>query len=139
MASMQKSSATSTALKNQNDILWKEAYEKFKHEDLDLHERLQSIIEKDSNVKNNVGQEQELGDLLFKKRRIMEDKQWALYWRKKAIKIGPQFDKIVKIFKLIKSIGDTAAGLDPVHAGIPWACVSVLLPVGAILPSLDRS
>ncbi|THV48684.1 hypothetical protein BGAL_0233g00010 [Botrytis galanthina] len=121
MASMQESSATSIALKNQNDILWKEAYEKFKQEDSDLYERLQSIIKKDSNVKNKVGQEQELGDLLFRKRRIMEDKQWVLYWRKKAIKIGPQFDKIVKIFKLIKPIGDTAAGLDPVHAGIPWA------------------
>ncbi|KAF5867509.1 putative ankyrin repeat protein [Botrytis fragariae] len=59
----------------------------------------------------------------------MEDKQWVFYWRKKAIKIGPQFDKIVKIFKLIKPIGDTAAGLDPIHAGIPWACVSVLLPL----------
>ncbi|TGO76195.1 hypothetical protein BELL_0169g00150 [Botrytis elliptica] len=129
MASVQESSATSIALANQNDILWKEAYEKFRHGDSDLYERLQSIIKKDSNVKNNVGQEQELGDLLFKKRRIMEDKQWVLYWHKKATKIGPQFDKIVKIFKLIKPIGATAAGLDPVHAGIPWAFVSVLLPL----------
>ncbi|KAM0136050.1 hypothetical protein ACHAP3_004671 [Botrytis cinerea] len=129
MASVQESSTAFMALANQNDILWKEAYEKFTHEDSDLWERLQSIINKDSNVKNNVGQEQQLGDLLFRKRRIMEDKQWVLYWRKKAIKIGPQFDKIVKIFKLIKPVGDTAAGLDPVHAGIPWACVSILLPL----------
>ncbi|TGO82675.1 hypothetical protein BPOR_0780g00040 [Botrytis porri] len=26
-------------------------------------------------------------------------------------------------------MGDKAAGLDPVHAGFPWACVSVLLPL----------
>ncbi|KAF7951718.1 hypothetical protein EAE96_007017 [Botrytis aclada] len=129
MSSVQESSTIFIALANQNEILWKEAYEKFKHEDSELYERLQSIINKDFNVKANVGQEQQLGDLLFRKRRIMEDKQWVLYWRKKAIKIGSQFDKIVKIFKLIKPIGDTAAGLDPVHAGIPWACVSVLLPL----------
>ncbi|KAF7868360.1 hypothetical protein EAF04_004892 [Stromatinia cepivora] len=117
------------ALTNQNDALWEEAYEKFKRDDAELYERLQSIISKDPNVKSNVGQEQQFGDLLLRKRRIMEDKQWVFYWRKKAIKIGSQFDKIVKIFKLVKPIGDTAAALDPIHAGIPWACVSVLLPL----------
>ncbi|KAI9645005.1 hypothetical protein NHQ30_007042 [Ciborinia camelliae] len=117
------------AMMNQNDALWEEAYGKFKSDDSELYERLQSIISKDYKVRNNVGQEQQLGDLLLRKRRIMEDKQWLFYWRKKAIKIGPQFDKIVKLFKLVKPIGDTVAGLDPIHAGIPWACVSVLLPL----------
>ncbi|KAB8291199.1 hypothetical protein EYC80_009886 [Monilinia laxa] len=116
------------ALTNQNNTLWKEAYEKFKG-DSEMFERLQSTISKDSNVTKNVGQEQQLGDLLIRKRRIMEDKQWVLHWRKKGIKIGPQFDMIVKIFKSVKPIGDTAAGLDPIHAGIPWACVSILLPL----------
>ncbi|EDN96633.1 predicted protein [Sclerotinia sclerotiorum 1980 UF-70] len=117
------------ALSSQNDALWEEAYEKFKRDDPELYERLQSIISKDPNVKSNVGLEQQLGDLLLRKLRIMEDKQWVFYWRKKAIKIGPQFDKIVKLFKLVKPIGDTAAVIDPVHAGIPWTCVSVLLPL----------
>ncbi|RAL65147.1 hypothetical protein DID88_001253 [Monilinia fructigena] len=94
-----------------------------------MFNRLQSIISKDSNATKNAGQEQQLGDLLIRKRHIMKDKQWVLHWRKKGIRIGPQFDKIFKIFKLVKPIGDTAAGLDPIHAGIPWACVSILLPL----------
>lgn len=119
------------ALANQNDALWKEAYEKFKSAS-EMFERLQSIISKDSNAIRNAGQEQQLGDVLIRKIRIMEDKQWVLHWRRKGIKIGPQFDKIVKVFKLFKPIGDTAAGLGPIHAGIPWACVSVLLPVSIL-------
>ncbi|TGO61793.1 hypothetical protein BOTNAR_0123g00180 [Botryotinia narcissicola] len=54
MASVQESPTASIALANQNDNLWKEAYGKLKDEDSDLYERLQSIIEKDSHVKNNL-------------------------------------------------------------------------------------
>lgn len=120
------------AMANQNDELWEEAWVKFQADDSELYDRLQTIIEKDPVVQ--MGGPQDLGALLARKRRIMEDKQWVLNLHAKAfniepIKIGPLFDKIIKVFKVIKPIGDTAAGLDPVHAGIPWACVSVLLPV----------
>jgi hypothetical protein len=138
MTAMAVSQAPSTrALANQDDALWKEAYGKFQTHDAELYDRLQSIIRKDSGIQKGIGQEQQLGDLLARKRRIMEGKQWVFYWQKKAIKIGPQFDKIVKFFKLVKPIGDTAAALDPIHAGIPWACVSVLLPVSLVLPAWE--
>src|SRR5437764_6677468 len=107
------------ALSNKDDGLWKEAYGKFQTNDAELYDRLQFIIRKDAGIKEGIGQEQQLGDILARKRRVMEDKQWVFYWQKKAVKIGPQFDKIVKFFKLVKSIGDTAAALDPIHAGIP--------------------
>ena len=121
------------ALANQNDTLWEEAYDKFRTNNAELYDRLQSIILKDSSIKKGIEQEQQLGDLLARKRRIIEDTQWVIYWRNRAIKIGPQFDKIVKSFKLAKPIGDTIAALDPIYAGIPWACVSVLLPVSLLL------
>jgi len=119
------------ALESQNDELWKAALEKFKTEDSELYERLQSITRKDKDpaTQNDVLQVQQFGAVLAQKRCVMEDQQWVIHWGRKAIKIGPQFDKIIKLVKLVKPIGDAVAGLDPIHAGIPWACVSMLLPV----------
>jgi hypothetical protein len=117
------------ALANQNDALWKEAYEKFKVDDAPLCKSLQDIVRADPGTVQDMPLESQLGAVLARKRRVMEDKQWVFYWQKKEIKIGPQFDKIIRLFQIVKPIGDTAAALDPIHAGIPWACASVLLPV----------
>jgi hypothetical protein len=36
---------------------------------------------------------------------------------------------IVKFLDKFKDVGDVLAGLDPAHAGIPWAVVKILLEV----------
>jgi hypothetical protein len=36
---------------------------------------------------------------------------------------------IVKFLDKFKDVGDFLAGLDPAHAGIPWAVVKILLAV----------
>jgi hypothetical protein len=76
------------ALANQNDELWKAAYEKFQAKDAELYERLQAVIHKDTAIKENVPQEHQIGALLARKRRRMEDQQWVLYWGKKRSKLA---------------------------------------------------
>jgi hypothetical protein len=119
-----------TTTPDQNDDLWKEAYEKLKSEEPDLYASLLRIVGIEPKVPQDVSLEQRLQAIKAQKQRLMTDKQWVLYWqqKRKGFK-GDSFDKIVKVFQIVKPIGDTAAGLDPVHAGIPWACVSMLLPV----------
>jgi hypothetical protein len=62
MAAMAVSKAPSAgALANQNDALWKEAYDKFQTHDAELYDRLQSIIRKDSGIKKGIGQADSFG------------------------------------------------------------------------------
>lgn len=44
--------------------------------------------------------------------------------------LGDMLDNIVKLLEKIKIAGDIAVNADPIHAGLPWAAVRILLTVG---------
>jgi hypothetical protein len=46
-----------------------------------------------------------------------------------AVRLRDVADKVVKLVDLLTPIGDAAASLDPIHAGLPWAGVKVLIEV----------
>ncbi len=117
------------ALAQQNDSLWREAFCKFKVDDTELYDALQELVRKDQDIDQELPLESQLGSILARKQQVMRDKRWVFYWRKKEVSVRSQFDKIVQVLQVIKPIGDAAATLDPIHAGIPWACISMLLPV----------
>ncbi len=59
--------------------------------------------------------------------------QWKITLKSgKEIKFADQIDRIVSFVNVIQAVGSAAASLDPVHAGLAWAGVSVLLPVNWI-------
>ncbi|KAJ0416849.1 hypothetical protein BJY00DRAFT_290688 [Aspergillus carlsbadensis] len=57
----------------------------------------------------------------------MERKQWKLLFWHHEIIIREKIDRIVQAFRIFEGIGSAVASLDPVHAGIPWAGVCILL------------
>lgn len=61
----------------------------------------------------------------------MEQRQSSLPFkvRGREIKIREQFNKIVKAVQVFKDFGSSLASLDPIHAGIPWAAVNLILQV----------
>ena len=61
----------------------------------------------------------------------MQDRQWKLSLGKKSVEIRAQVDRILQIVIVAKDLGSSLAAMDPVHAGIPWAGVCVILPVGS--------
>jgi hypothetical protein len=73
--------------------------------------------------------QQEIQEVVTRSLNRMTKKQWVLQWGEKRIIIRDQAERIVKLVKLFSAFGTTAATLDPLHAGLPWAGVCVLLPV----------
>lgn len=65
----------------------------------------------------------------------MEQRQSSLPFkvRGREIKIREQFNKIVKAVQVFKDFGSSLAGLDPIHAGIPWAAVNLVLQVWLLI------
>jgi len=53
--------------------------------------------------------------------------QWKLEVGGKEYKIREQIGRIVKMIQIVKDFGSQVAGLDPIHAGLLWAGVCVLL------------
>ncbi|KAL9119276.1 MAG: hypothetical protein Q9187_004168 [Circinaria calcarea] len=62
------------------------------------------------------------------KKRCLE-KQWTYTWRGKERKVRDQWNVILNGVKAFQSLGDTLAAFDPIHAGLPWAGVKLLLRV----------
>lgn len=63
------------------------------------------------------------------KRRACQSKQWKLEFKGHTVMLGKLADKIVLWLDRFKQIGDIAVNVDPVHAGLPWAGIRLLLQV----------
>lgn len=59
----------------------------------------------------------------------LEERQWTLPFRVRGreMKIRDQLDTVLKVLQIFKDFGSILSNLDPVHVGIPWAGVNVIL------------
>ena len=67
--------------------------------------------------------------MIDKKLKLFATQQWKIRIGKETVVIREQMERIVNIVKVVKDFGSSIAGLDPIHAGLPWAGVCVLLTV----------
>lgn len=67
--------------------------------------------------------------LVTKKLETMKQEQWKLQIGGKSIEVRQQVDRIVKVVLVGKDFITSVASMDPIHAGLPWAGVCMLLPV----------
>lgn len=63
------------------------------------------------------------------KRRDCLQKRWTFTVRGHEIILKDQADKVVYWLDRFKAVGDVAVNADPVHAGLPWAGIRLLLEV----------
>lgn len=83
---------------------------------------------------DNIDREIQMSALVGKKLAIMEQKQWRMKTLSgKPVVIREQIDRIVKIVLVAKDFGSSLASMDPIHAGLPWAGVCMLLPVSQFM------
>jgi hypothetical protein len=61
---------------------------------------------------------------------VMTDKQWRWRWGTRNIRIRSVLEKVAESISAFKDIISPIAQMDPSHAGIAWAGVCVLMPVG---------
>jgi len=61
---------------------------------------------------------------------ICESKRWTVPFCGHTVVLREKADNIVKWLDRFKQVGDIASNADPVHVGLPWAGIRVLLGVG---------
>lgn len=68
-------------------------------------------------------------DAAKEKQRAWDDKRMVFTIAGRTFTLREQADKIVCWLDRFKAVGDIAVNIDPVHAGLPWAGVRLLLEV----------
>ncbi|KAF5011288.1 hypothetical protein FDECE_2588 [Fusarium decemcellulare] len=71
----------------------------------------------------------DLQKAVAEKQRISQEKAWKITFGGRRIVLRDVMAKIVTWLNTYKEIGDTIAQADPVHAGLPWATIKMLLSV----------
>lgn len=82
----------------------------------------------------------EMVDIIQNQKRTMNQRQWALPFRVRGreVIIRDQLDTVLKVLQMFKDFGSVLSNVDPVHIGIPWAGVNVILQ-GALNDSEQHS
>jgi N-terminal domain of NWD NACHT-NTPase len=73
--------------------------------------------------------EKQMSALVDKKLAAINKKQWRVKVCGRSVEVREQVDRIVKVVLVAKNFVSPVASIDPVHAGLPWAGVCMLLPV----------
>jgi hypothetical protein len=63
------------------------------------------------------------------KRQLCVEKQWSVTMGGKKIVLRDKVNTVVDLISKFKDIGSIAVGADPVHAGLPWAGICLILQV----------
>ena len=71
------------------------------------------------------------------KQRYCVEKRWTFTVKGRKVVLKEKADKIVRWLDRFAKVGDVVANVDPVHVGLPWAGIRLLLEV--IRPSLSIS
>ena len=109
--------------------LWQLAYNKFSSEEPKLVHKYERMLLKDPVSPGNEDLQTKMSNILSRKLNEMASRQWAIKWKGKPHQVRDQVNRIVKVVQIGKDFGSAAAGIDPIHAGLPWAGVCILLQV----------
>ena len=109
--------------------LWQLAYNKFSVEEPNLVQKYERMLLKDPASPGNEDLQTKMSSILSRKLNEMASRQWSIKWKGKPRQVRDQVDRIVKVVQIGKDFGSAAALLDPIHAGLPWAGVCILLQV----------
>jgi hypothetical protein len=63
------------------------------------------------------------------KRKVCESKRWIFTMGRHTVKLQDEADKVILWLDRFKLVGDIAVNADPIHAGLPWAGIRLLLEV----------
>jgi hypothetical protein len=61
------------------------------------------------------------------KQKLCEEKKWTFTFRGHMLRLREEADKILQLLDRFKQVGDIVANVDPIHVGLPWAGIRLLL------------
>jgi hypothetical protein len=66
------------------------------------------------------------------KQTTCQAKRWTFTFRGQTVVLREKADNIGKWLDRFKQVGDVASNVDPVHVGLPWAGIRLLLEVSIV-------
>lgn len=63
------------------------------------------------------------------KQRHCDEQRWTFTFKGRIVTLKEEADKVTLWLDRFKAVGDVAINADPVHAGLPWAGIRLLLQV----------
>lgn len=66
------------------------------------------------------------------KQRYCNEKRWIFTFAGRKVTLKEEADKVIRWLNRVKAVGDVAVNADPIHAGLPWAGIRLLLEVRAV-------
>jgi len=112
---------------------WRLAVEKLKDEEPSLSDAITALQHAASEVGNDFAAE-----LLLATKRSQNElvaKRWRFAVGGREVVLRDQLDKIIKAVTLFKDLGGAVGSIDPLHAGLPWAGICVLMQVRSVILS----
>lgn len=73
--------------------------------------------------------EEQMSKFIEARLAAMNDRKWRVKLGEHSIEVREQIDRIINIVLVAKDFVSSVASMDPVHAGLPWAGVCLLLPI----------
>ena len=128
--------------------LWTQAYEDLTKDDSKLVAALEEFLNKealkirtdrsDANKpsgditllpQGSPDREERLSKFIQTRLAAMNDKKWRLGLGEHSVEILEQVDRIIKTVMVAKDFVSSLSSMDPVHAGLPWAGICLILPL----------
>lgn len=117
--------------------LWDQAYDDLRKEHRELVESFEQMLMSEPEMgestvlegEDTSKREEQMSALVESKLKAMNEKQWRFKVCGRVVEVRERVDRIVKVVLVAKESISSAAYIDPLHAGIPWAGVCMLLPV----------
>ncbi|TGO84389.1 hypothetical protein BPOR_0510g00050 [Botrytis porri] len=63
------------------------------------------------------------------KKRLCEEKRWTFQLGQRTLVLRDEAEKVVRGLRKFKEVGDIIVNVDPLHAGLPWAAIRLLLEI----------
>jgi hypothetical protein len=112
--------------------LWENAYDKLSAKKGDLVDSWKLVLAKNAGIKEDLPLREKISAVIDRELLKINNRQWKIriFPMQNAVAVRKLVNKIVHVFEKLKDLGSAAASIDPVHAGIPFAGICVLVPVG---------
>lgn len=72
---------------------------------------------------------QEAQNIAKELQRQCAEERWTCQVKGRTVYLSDHVDKVLQLLDKVKSAGDVAVSADPVHAGLPWAGIRIILEV----------
>lgn len=112
--------------------LWGAAYQKLGNDETSLIKNYERLLEAAIPDHVYASLQERIQAILTLKREQILQRQWKLQWGNKSIRIRTQVERVLRLVNVFKDVGTIATNADPIHAGLPWAGLCLLLTVSIL-------